>query len=61
MNIKDLKKGSIIEYKNGQAVWIQSEITRTTDNFVWFNGSGVQRIKRTTFENWSELFRIIAA
>lgn len=61
MNIKDLKRGSIVEYKNGNGVWVQEKITRVTNTFVWFNGSGAERIKRTTFENWPQLFRIIEA
>ena len=60
-NALALKKGSIVEYLNGELVWIRSTITKTTDFYVWFNGSGVVRVSRHTFINWPSMFRIVQA
>jgi|APGre2960657404_1045060.scaffolds.fasta_scaffold210757_2 hypothetical protein len=57
MNI-ELKIGTVIEYKNGLNVWVESTITKESDSFVWFKGSGVQRVAKQTFINWPTLFRI---
>ena len=54
-----LKVGSLIEYKNGQMIWEKRSITRVSEKFVWFAGSGVCRVARQTFLNYPELFRII--
>ena len=60
-NAQELKRGSVIEYLNGRCVWVKSTIYKTTGSYVWFAGSGYDRIKRTTFINHPELYRIVQA
>lgn len=53
----EIKVGTVIEYFLNDK-WIESTVTRVSASFVWFKGSGYERIKRTTFVNYPELFRI---
>ena len=45
---------------NGQMQWTDSVVTKVSKSFVWFNGSGFDRIKKTTFDNHPELYKIIS-
>ncbi len=54
----DLKKGSIIAYSNG-VDFKTAIITKSTEKFIWFNGSGYDRIAKQTFINHPQLYKII--
>jgi hypothetical protein len=54
----DLKKGSIIAYSNGVDFKV-AIITKSTEKFIWFKGSGYDRIAKQTFINHPELYKII--
>ena len=60
MKATDLKKGSTIATSVDGVNFVEAKITRVSDKFVWFNGSGYSRIARTTFENHKQLFKIIS-
>lgn len=55
---QELKKGIIIEYKNGSGEWIESVITRETKSSIWFKGMDYSSLRKTTFDNYPELYRI---
>ena len=56
--MKSLNVGTIIEYKNGMGVWVESVIYKVSDSYVWFKGSGYDRIAKKTFENYPQLYKI---
>jgi hypothetical protein len=56
--MQDLKIGTIIEYKNGLGLWVESVIYKTSETYVWFKGSGYSRIAKKTFTNYPQLFKI---
>jgi hypothetical protein len=65
MNSADLVKGLTIEIKLAKSTengvvfyWQETEIKRSSDSFVWFNGMGLQRICKTTFLNNPEWYRV---
>jgi hypothetical protein len=60
MKTEDLKVGSIIQYRDGQMNWVESKITRTTKLSVFFNGMGYTSIRRRTFDNHPNLYKIIS-
>ncbi len=54
-----LKVGSIIEIlDHASQKWVERKITKATNVFVWFPNSGYARIKRTTFDNYPQFYRI---
>ena len=59
MKASNLKKGSVIAYSNG-IEFQESIITRVSEKFVWFKGSGYDRIAKQTFINHPQLFKIIS-
>jgi len=57
-----IKVGTEIETRefNGvETVWVKRTITRVSDTYVWFTGSGYQRIKITTLFKFPELYRVL--
>ena len=56
--MKNLNVGTIIEYSIGNGIWIESIIYKTSNSFVWFKGSGFNRIAKKTFENYPSLYRV---
>ena len=56
--MKTLNIGTIIEYKNGSGIWVESIIYKVSNCYVWFKGSGYDRIAKKTFENYPSLFKI---
>jgi len=58
ISMTNLKIGTIIEYNKGKDVWVESIIYKVSDSFVWFKGSGYDRIAKKTFTNYPNLFRI---
>lgn len=58
MKITDLKVGSIVGYSNGKD-WRESKIIKVSKKFVWFKGSGYDRIAKQTFKNHPQLYKII--
>lgn len=56
--MKSLNVGTIIEYSIGNGIWVESIIYKTSDSFVWFKGSGFNRIAKKTFDNYPSLYRI---
>jgi hypothetical protein len=57
-DIEHLNVGTIVEYSGGKGIWIESVIYKISDSFVWFKGSGFNRIAKKTFENHPNLYRI---
>lgn len=55
---QELKKGVVIEYKNGVGEWVESVITKETQSSVWFKGMGYSSLRKATFDNYPELYRI---
>jgi len=55
---EELKKGVVIEYKNGVGEWIESVIIKETQSSVWFKGMGYSSLRKATFDNYPELYRI---
>ena len=60
MKAIDLKVGSKIEISNDGKNFKETIVTKTTENFVWFNGSGFERIKRTTIDKYDCFYRILS-
>jgi hypothetical protein len=56
--MKNFNIGTIIEYSNGNGIWFESVIYKISDSFIWFKGSGFNRIAKKTFENYPSLYRI---
>lgn len=56
--MKNLNVGTVIKYKNGNGIWVESIIYKISDNFVWFKGSGYNRIAKKTFQNYPSLYKI---
>jgi hypothetical protein len=56
--MKTLNIGTIIEYKIPNGIWAESVIYKISDSFVWFKGSGFDRIAKKTFEKYPSLYRI---
>lgn len=56
--MKTLNVGTIIEYKNASGLWVESIIYKVSNYYVWFKGSGYDRIAKKTFENYPSLFKI---
>jgi hypothetical protein len=56
--MKNLNIGTIIEYKTANGIWVESIIYKISNSFVWFKGSGYDRIAKKTFENYPSLYRI---
>jgi hypothetical protein len=56
--MKNLNIGTIIEYSNGNGIWFESVIYKISDSFIWFKGSGFNRIAKKTFQNYPSLYRI---
>lgn len=54
-----LKKGTKVAYKNGQGVWVESVIEKCTMSSVWFKGMGYSSLRKTTFDNYPELYKVI--
>jgi hypothetical protein len=54
----NLNIGTIIEYKTADGTWAESIIYKISNSFVWFKGSGYNRIAKKTFENYPSLYRI---
>ena len=59
MKTENLKKGSIVAYSNG-IEFKNSIITKVSEKFVWFSGTGYERIAKQTFINHPQLFKIIS-
>jgi hypothetical protein len=59
MTAKDLKVGSVIAMSKDGVNWTETKITQQTDKFVWFKGTGYNRIARTTVDKYPTLFKII--
>ncbi len=59
---QEIKIGTIIEVKtfteNGE-VWISTPITKISDTYIWFKGSGYQRLKKSTINKYPELYRLL--
>lgn len=58
---KKIKKGIIIEhleYIDGRKVWVESIVTRETKSSLWFGGMGYSSLRKTTFDNYPELYRV---
>ena len=58
MKTENLKKGSIVAYSNG-IEFKNSIVTKVSEKFVWFSGTGYERIAKQTFINHPQLFKII--
>lgn len=63
-NSSELKIGSVIATQEfcpikKESVFVERKITRTSDTYIWFNGSGYERIKRTTIDNYPSLYKIV--
>lgn len=60
---QDIKVGTQIEVSvytpEGKTIWEKKTITRVSDAYVWFNGSGYSRIKKTTLFNFPTLYRVL--
>jgi hypothetical protein len=56
--MKNLNVGTIIEYNNVNGIWIESIIYKTTESYIWFKGSGFNRIAKITFHKYPTLYRI---
>ena len=56
--MENLNVGTIIEYSNGNGIWIESIIYKTTGFYIWFKGSGFNRIAKVTFQKYPTLYRI---
>lgn len=57
--IENLKVGTEIQYFDaGLDKWVDSTITKVSEHYVWFNGSGYDRIKKTSFITHSYFYRI---
>jgi hypothetical protein len=50
MTAKDLKVGSVIVMSKDGINWTETKITHQTDKFLWFKGTGYNRIARTTVD-----------
>ncbi len=59
MKTENLKKGSIVAYSNG-IEFKNSIVTKVSEKFVWFSGTGYERIAKQTFINHPQLFKIIS-
>jgi len=58
MKAVDLKIGSVIETSVDGKLWKESTITKISEKYVWFSGSGYSRIAKQTFVNYPTLYRI---
>ena len=47
------------EFNGIGTVWVKRTITKVLGTFVWFLGSGYQRIKITTLFKFPELYRVL--
>ena len=56
--MKNLNVGTIIEYKNVNGNWIESVIYKVSNSYVWFKGSGFDRIAKKSFVNYPQLFKV---
>lgn len=54
-----LEVGTEIEYYNSQGQWTKSIIYKVSNKFVWFKGSGFDRIAKQTFINYPQLYKTI--
>ena len=59
MKVENLKKGSVVAHSNG-IEFKESIITKVSEKFIWFNGSGYNRIAKQTFINYPQLYKIIS-
>ena len=59
MKAKDLKVGSIIETSIDGKNYSETIITKISDSFVWFKGSGYNRISKNTIDKYDCFFRIL--
>jgi hypothetical protein len=61
MKASDLKKGSIVEVRINLSPEqmnhpVQVEVTRCTEKYLWFKYNNLQRMGRTTFDNFVQHF-----
>ena len=56
---EDVKVGDKIQYRNGKNEWETSTIKRVSKDFVWFSGSSVTRLGKTTIKNNPSLYKLI--
>lgn len=61
---KNLKIGSVLEVHHNiggeMYVKVKVRVDRCTDSFVWYKGSGLNRVKRTTIDRYPTLYKIIS-
>jgi translation elongation factor P/translation initiation factor 5A len=60
MKALDLRKGSKIEISSNGKDFKEATVTRTTASFIWFDGSGYERIARTTIDKYNCFYRILS-
>jgi hypothetical protein len=59
MKAENLKIGSIIEKSIDGKNFNPAVIKKVSDKFVWFNGSGFNRIAKTTIDKYDCFYRIV--
>lgn len=57
--MNNLQVGTEIEYYNCQKQWTKSVIYKVSNKFIWFKGSGYNRIAKQTFINYPQLYKTI--
>lgn len=53
-----IKKGITIEYKNGKDEWVEAIVLKESSSSLWFKGMGYASLRKTTFDNHPQLYRI---
>lgn len=59
MEAKNLKVGSIIKTSIDGKNYSETIITRISNSFIWFKGSGYNRIAKTTIDKYKSFYIIV--